>query len=330
VPFRRAGLRLRALVCMPLAFGVLLLPASAQAAPVLDQQQTLMDTNTELAVGGGSDQKLAQVVTSGVAGLLTEVRVPISCDSAASLTLQINDADTGPGGTNLAVSTFPGSLFPPFGGPPDFRLVSLGTPPFIPAETPFAFILSASGSCGLIPGPIGESYTRGNAYFDARPNPPGWVCLCAFANTANDLAFQTLVDPVCRVPNVVGQTRTAAELELRRYGCTAGSVETRFAPAPAGTVVNQDPAADTQLPNGSGVKLVVSLGPRPCIVPRVVGKTLRRARSAIVRANCRVGQVKHSYSNRVGRGKVLAQKPRPGIRLRPKARVRLVISRGPR
>jgi PASTA domain len=316
---------------MVFAFAALLLPGSAQAAPVLDQQQTLMDTNIELAVGGGSDQKLAQVVTSGVAGLLTEVRLPLACESTASLTLQINDAGTAPGGTNLAVSISPGSLYPPFGGPPAFRSLPIGTPPFIPAETPFAFILSASGSCGLTPGPVGDSYTRGNAYFDARPNPPGiWVCLCGFANTADDLAFQTLVDPVCRVPKVVGQTRTAAELELRRYGCTVGKVEPRFASAPAGTVLNQDPAPDTQLPNGTAVNLVVSLGPRPCIVPRVVGKTLRHARSAILRANCRLGQVKHAYSTRVGPGKVLAQKPHPGARLRPKARVGLVVSRGPR
>lgn len=300
-------------------------PASAST---IDQQQNLMDTSIALAVGGGSDQKLAQVVTSGVAGLLTEVRLPIACDGVASLTLTINDAGQGPGQTSLAVSTFPGSLFPP-GDPSHFQSLPLATPPFIPAETAFAVILSASGDCGLTPGPVGESYTRGKAYFDARPNPPGvWVCMCGFPNTADDLAFQTFVDPVCRVPDVVGQTRVAAEPELRRYGCAVGRVTTRYAMVPAGTVLEQHPPADTQLASGSTVDLVVSLGKPPCKVPKLKGKTLRNARAAIARANCRVGAIRTAPSAKALAGRIVAQLPAPGARRPYKTRVNLVIGRG--
>src|SRR5262249_38341822 len=90
--------------------GLLVLPGSASAIPAIDQQQPDVNTSIALAVGGSSEQKVAQVVTSGVAGLLTELRVPLSCDPAASVTLEINDADTSPGATKLARSTFPGSL----------------------------------------------------------------------------------------------------------------------------------------------------------------------------------------------------------------------------
>lgn len=209
--------------------GSLVLAGSSASAPTVDQQQNLMDTTTALAVGGDSDQKLAQVVTSGMAGLLTEVRVPIACDGAASLTLTINDASQKPEQDSFAVSTFPGSIFPP-GDPSHLQSLPLAAPLFLPAETAFAVILSASGSCGLTPGPVGESYKPGKAYFDARPNPPGvWVCMCEFPNSADDLAFQTFVDPVCLVPNILGLTRVAAELYLRRYGCAVGRVTTRYA-----------------------------------------------------------------------------------------------------
>ena len=43
-----------AFVCMALGLAVLLLPASARAAPELDQQQSLMDTNTTFGIGGSS------------------------------------------------------------------------------------------------------------------------------------------------------------------------------------------------------------------------------------------------------------------------------------
>lgn len=319
------------LVAVLAGIGALLgLPGSARAIPAIDQQQPVMNTSIAFGVGGSSEQKLAQVVVSGVAGLVTEIRVPLSCEPAASVTLEINDADTSPGGANLARSTFPGSLFPP--GPvwPEFRSIPLGAPPFIPAATQFAFILSASGDCGLVPGPVGEVYTRGNSYFDSRPNPPGvWVCNCDFSNTPYDLAFQTFVDPLCRVPKVLGQKRADADATIRQYGCALGSVKSKFASAKAGTVIDQAPDAGTQLASGGAVDLAVSLGPQ-CVVPRVVGKTLRGAGKAIVRAHCRLGRVTRVYSARVTGGRVIAQTPRPGVRVRPHARVNLVVSRGSR
>jgi hypothetical protein len=69
---------------------------------------------------------------------------------------------------------------------------------------------------------------------------------------------------------------------------------------------------------------------RRCLVPRVVHRSLRTARRAIVRAHCRVGRVRRAYSRRVRRGLVLTQTPRPGRRLRNGARVSLVVSRGRR
>ena len=64
-----------------------------------------------------------------------------------------------------------------------------------------------------------------------------------------------------------------------------------------------------------------------CRVPRVVGRTLGRAATMILRAHCRVGRVARRRSVRRRRGKVLAQSPRAGTALVLGARVKLVVGR---
>lgn len=321
---RRMGALLVTLITAALVTGF------AAAAPSLDQQQLLIDSSDgTFAVGGSSEQKLAQVVTAGAAGYLNEVRMPLECSETATLTLEIHEASTEPAGTVLASSTFPGTSFPP--GEPQFRSIPLATPPFIAAETQFAFVASARGDCGLAPGPIGDPYTRGNGYFDARPNPAGvWVCICRFANAPQDLPFQTFVDPACLAPKVVELMRTEAESLIASYGCKVGSVAMRFSSVSAGQVLSQSPAAGTPLASGSAIDLVVSRGLRPCVVPKVIGQKLQKARAAILRANCRLGGVRRGYSTRVAVGKVMSQQPRPGARIRARGRVNLTISRGRR
>jgi len=64
-----------------------------------------------------------------------------------------------------------------------------------------------------------------------------------------------------------------------------------------------------------------------CRVPKVVGRTLGRAVTLILRAHCRVGRVARRHSIRRKRGKVLAQSPRAGKPVAVGTRVGLVIGR---
>jgi hypothetical protein len=68
---------------------------------------------------------------------------------------------------------------------------------------------------------------------------------------------------------------------------------------------------------------------RRCVVPNVKKKRLLGARAAIVRAHCALGKVTRIYA-RARAGIVIGQKPAPRARLAKGARVRLVVSRGPR
>jgi len=67
-----------------------------------------------------------------------------------------------------------------------------------------------------------------------------------------------------------------------------------------------------------------------CIVPRVLGLTLKKARGRIVRAHCAVGKITKKFSTRRKRGRVVAQKPRPGTRLAAGTKLRLTLGKGPR
>jgi eukaryotic-like serine/threonine-protein kinase len=67
-----------------------------------------------------------------------------------------------------------------------------------------------------------------------------------------------------------------------------------------------------------------------CTVPRLRGLALAGAKRALAKKGCSLGRVTRAYSRRVRRGRVLAQRPGPGLRLRRGAKVAVVLSRGPR
>jgi peptidoglycan/xylan/chitin deacetylase (PgdA/CDA1 family) len=64
---------------------------------------------------------------------------------------------------------------------------------------------------------------------------------------------------------------------------------------------------------------------RRCVVPRVVGRPLSRARRMLARAGCLSGRISRRFIPR-GRKRVIAQRPRPGARGPAGARVNLVVA----
>jgi len=70
--------------------------------------------------------------------------------------------------------------------------------------------------------------------------------------------------------------------------------------------------------------------PPACRVPRVVGKPLASARTAIRRGGCRVGRIRKVISSNTRRGRVLRQSPRAGTRRPLGNRVAIVVGRGRR
>jgi len=166
----------------------------AFAAPIIDQEQVNLSTSATLAVGGASQQKLAQVFTAGRTGQLTHITVPIACDPNATVTVKIVKAPGDfPSSSVLAQEVLAGTTFPTIVPSPGvgFRIVRFDTPATVFSGVQYALTLEAGKeSCGVYAGPPGDSYPGGTAYFDARPNPPGWIAMLPTA----DLAFQTFVE----------------------------------------------------------------------------------------------------------------------------------------
>jgi subtilisin family serine protease len=67
-----------------------------------------------------------------------------------------------------------------------------------------------------------------------------------------------------------------------------------------------------------------------CVVPRLTGRTLAQSRTLIARAGCRLGRLTRVYSLRVRSGRVVTQRPRPGLRLRRGTRINVTVSLGRR
>jgi len=164
------------------------------AHPMIDQEQVNVDPAFLFAIGGGSEQKLAQVFTAGRGGRLTHVTLPIGCQPTEVLRVSIQETTAGvPNGNILSDLSLPGTIFPPTAPSPGvgFRIVELRRRPRLLAGQQYAIVLEAgSVSCYVYPGPVGDSYPAGSGYFDARPNGPGWLPILP----NNDLPFQTFME----------------------------------------------------------------------------------------------------------------------------------------
>jgi hypothetical protein len=70
--------------------------------------------------------------------------------------------------------------------------------------------------------------------------------------------------------------------------------------------------------------------PPACVVPKVVGKKLRAAKTAIRARHCKVGKVSYAKSTKKKKGRVIGQKPKAGSHRANGAKVKLVVGRGPK
>jgi len=161
----------------------------------IDQMQPVIDTTAgSLAIGGASQEKLAQTVTVGLNATLHGLYLPIGCDTGR-LIVEIRNVESNgaPGTVVFGHQGFLAEDVPSIG--PLFRYFRLGDDPGLTftAGSRFAIVLrNPTGSCGIFRGPTGDSYSQGDGFFDARPNPPGWVPF-SMTEARLDLPFMTVM-----------------------------------------------------------------------------------------------------------------------------------------
>jgi eukaryotic-like serine/threonine-protein kinase len=134
--------------------------------------------------------------------------------------------------------------------------------------------------------------------------------------------------PMRTVPSVKGLPADTAKSQLTQRGFVVDLVKQWSQTVPAGQIVKQDPGGATHARYGSKVKLVVSKGPEPVLVPQVIGRSVDEASAILEAAGFSVTQV-NRFSDTVSRGLVMRQHPSTGSAPRGSG-ITIVVSRGPK
>jgi hypothetical protein len=133
--------------------------------------------------------------------------------------------------------------------------------------------------------------------------------------------------PTVRLPRLQGLTETRISSELRHLHLTA-SFAGRWSAARPGTAVAQTPRAGTRIKQGSTIDVVLSKGPPPVSVPRLVGQTSSAAVEHLHRFGLKAALVQVPAPG-ITPGIVTGQSARAGRQLRPRSTVTLYVAETP-
>lgn len=144
------------------------------------------------------------------------------------------------------------------------------------------------------------------------------------------LDFTVSLGPPITTPDVAGLAQAEGEAALIAAGLVVGAItEQNDFDVPQGSIIGQDPAAGTNVAEGTPVDLVVSLGPPTVAAPDVVGQSLAAAGTALDAAGLVTGGVSQQSSMTVAAGDVISQSPAAGTVVIVGTEVDLVVSSGP-
>ena len=131
------------------------------------------------------------------------------------------------------------------------------------------------------------------------------------------------------VPQVAGMTVDDATTALTDDSLVVGTTTQAYnASIPTGAVVTSNPAPGTKLKRGQAVNLVVSKGPAPVPVPKVVGKSQAQATSVLTNAGLKVTS-SQDWSKTISAGNVISSDPAAGVVVPKGGTVTIVVSKGP-
>lgn len=131
------------------------------------------------------------------------------------------------------------------------------------------------------------------------------------------------------LPDLTGAEEREATLALEGRGFKVKVTRENHDSVPAGYVIRQFPAGDSNQPKGSEVTLVVSKGPveKEVIVPSVVGLNVDQAETALGAVELSLGKVTEKPSDQ-DKGVIIEQSIAPGTSVKKGTTIDVVVSSG--
>jgi serine/threonine-protein kinase len=158
-----------------------------------------------------------------------------------------------------------------------------------------------------------------------------WLAGALLALIAAAVALLLLLNPSkhqVTVPNVTGQTQSAAVARLAAAGLTAIPSPTASIAYPAGVVFGETPPHGSLVNRGTRVTLLVSSGPGSATVPDVKGLSGAQAMQRLTKAGFKPSTQSQS-STTIPAGKVIATEPPGHTEAQAGSPVTVLVSSGP-
>ena len=131
------------------------------------------------------------------------------------------------------------------------------------------------------------------------------------------------------IPNLIGQSRRSAELELNQMGLLIDTVYTEYNPEyPNGTIAWQYPKAGDRRKKGMGIQITVSKGMPPNFfqVPNLIGLSINQAKDLIFKSRLKVGKISYHQDQDLVPYTVLDQSIKDGTVLDIPTTINIVVS----
>jgi eukaryotic-like serine/threonine-protein kinase len=157
------------------------------------------------------------------------------------------------------------------------------------------------------------------------------LALLVLAGFAGWLAYNQIRDQLkasnVTVDRYIGMREPVARDAIIRAGLKAHIVRRPSTAQPPTFVFDQDPSAGNKTPKGNSVTIFVSTGAAKVRVPDVRGDNSTDAAAAIASVGLKPDV--HDIFSAKDPGTVVAQAPRPGVKLVKGSKVRINVSKGP-
>jgi eukaryotic-like serine/threonine-protein kinase len=167
----------------------------------------------------------------------------------------------------------------------------------------------------------------------ARKRRRGWLAflLVVLISASAALAGWYLTEGrYTTAPALDSLSKAEAEQVVAKVGLSIDFSEAYSETVARGMVISTKPGPGTKILKGAKIVAAVSKGPERYLMPAVVGLSQSAAEAAIEKSKLTVDKVADGYSDQVAVGTVLSASQQPGVRLKKRTAINLVVCAGPK